>query len=778
MIMAFNQTDVGGRVDQSIPQWKRELILRRRVFGRTLQAGNSSVKLTCPAVVALVRQPDSFISSNCNNVIQSVQNNGEAVPTPSSLNQNPVDFHTSTSSVSVSDTNMRLVGTCSDGSKLINGIDVNNKQSDVILSDTCKDYNLIMGEDKLVKMKSALSGPNYPAPNNQLNLKIKKNLIKEPINGKQSKDDDGNKSDSSEELQYGPGIVNKLKSKYLSMTLREHKRISRPSIINLRRATSLENMLDDENDLSRPINSSLGLHSINKTEQRMSKIRGSCIAKPVIIGSHKISRNFGNRSFETMKRAHSMDTLLKTDSNNLTEQSTFVTAKQISTNKNKQHPIVSIVNENIIIVESKHDCSSDGSDKSSISTFNLRNNDDPITDELPPHDVVKQTLRIFETSPKKSVKTPQHNSLLNNVSEFSNKSSHVQHNAINKPTVFPKPLFHLKDHQQRLSSPKHSRPGDNFDSVNTVLGKSQVNKGVGEHNTIDPINLPCNPSYRSDKVGANDSTTKVITPRSVSPIVTVLPNNEQISSPSSQSTLQLNNESIVKNAQLKFDDSENPKKNNYFEDNDSTDSKPVLESALENIRRGGVTLQFSFTNEKNKNPFSSKSYLPRCRSPPQALNASLTTKENIIETPPPTAKMTVIKQQIPQHTKQVGIIRPLMTRPHTSPALTEQEIEKNLINRVKSIEQPVSKVVVAIKSLPDGVVLGSVSPDIIANKNVSLPRVSANVKNNSQRLWDEKLWHQNQNTIVFNFRDRKEVPDYIENDGLILGRKRERARVS
>ena len=47
-------------------------------------------------------------------------------------------------------------------------------------------------------------------------------------------------SSSSEDLQYGPGIVNKLKNKYLSLTLRETNRASRL----LRKANSLENLLD------------------------------------------------------------------------------------------------------------------------------------------------------------------------------------------------------------------------------------------------------------------------------------------------------------------------------------------------------------------------------------------------------------------------------------------------------------------------------------------------------------------------------------------------------
>ncbi|KAJ3664624.1 hypothetical protein Zmor_000177 [Zophobas morio] len=50
----------------------------------------------------------------------------------------------------------------------------------------------------------------------------------------------GDKSDSDEDLHYGPGIVSKLKERYLSLAQREKPR---PSI--LRKAASLENLLDD-----------------------------------------------------------------------------------------------------------------------------------------------------------------------------------------------------------------------------------------------------------------------------------------------------------------------------------------------------------------------------------------------------------------------------------------------------------------------------------------------------------------------------------------------------
>lgn len=58
------------------------------------------------------------------------------------------------------------------------------------------------------------------------------------------KDMDSPASSDSEDLHYGPGIVNRLRNKYLSLALRESS--ARPTI--LRKATSLENLLDDDGD--------------------------------------------------------------------------------------------------------------------------------------------------------------------------------------------------------------------------------------------------------------------------------------------------------------------------------------------------------------------------------------------------------------------------------------------------------------------------------------------------------------------------------------------------
>ncbi|KAG8317782.1 hypothetical protein J6590_018177 [Homalodisca vitripennis] len=783
--MSANPADACGLLDQSIPQWKRELIIRRRALGRTLQVGSSSVKLTCPAVVAIVRQPEGL------SAIDGVTNKQLSLPGDvssssfSSLNQNSVDFHPSTSSA-VAVRNMRLLDASNEVDNLVfSDVEVKNKQGEVN-SDICVNYNLIMGEDKSFSSKKKRSTSRSKCDQNN-SIKRQQNLFINQVssggmNGKSNNDEDG-LSDSSEELQYGPGIVNKLKTKYLSMTLREQKRQLRPSIINLRRATSLENMLEGDGNMNKQNKSTeeTGLKTENVSVNNKSKTFSNSLG----LSSYRAMKYLGNRSLETMKRARSMDTLLKSESRTILKNSlASVDNKHFMNQANDfSKPIASIVNENIIIVENvpvsvpNTDNLNDLIPSNDLSKHLKRNISDE--KELPPPDLVKQALKIFETSPKKSLKPASQNNLSkplvgssnSNNQAVNNRTTDKGKNNFSKPSLSPKPVLspeRLKQNRTRMTgSPKKSQSSNDTILVNPLQSSKNgqhITKPQLHVDTTESIsNVNTNILAKPSKTGITSP--KAMSPRSISPVVTVLSNNEQGSS----TTVDTRGTSIM--------DSQNMLQNtDEVEEVDGREfSKSVPEGALENIRRGGVSMQFSFNNE---NSVHNKSYLPRSKSPAQAVNTSLI-KDKLEKSPP--ASIAPLRSSSSTHTKQVGIIRPLVTSKMqsthpSSPPLTEQEIEKNLINRVKSIEQPISKVVVAIKAHPDNVVLGTVSPETVANKNLTLPRVSANPKTRTQGLWDDKHWHQNQNTIVFNFSDRKEVPDYIENDGLIFRGIRDRPR--
>ncbi|VVC26432.1 Hypothetical protein CINCED_3A007460 [Cinara cedri] len=103
-------------------------------------------------------------------------------------------------------------------------------------------------------------------------FKTKPQIITEITNGLDYR------SDSSEEFKYGPGIVNKLKSKYMSMTVREQK--PRPP---LRRSTSMDNIVEEHKLLDKPSNKHY--------------------SQPDVISMASAVKS------ETMKRARSMETL-------------------------------------------------------------------------------------------------------------------------------------------------------------------------------------------------------------------------------------------------------------------------------------------------------------------------------------------------------------------------------------------------------------------------------------------------------------------------------------
>ncbi|XP_055390496.1 protein PF3D7_1417600-like isoform X2 [Condylostylus longicornis] len=79
---------------------------------------------------------------------------------------------------------------------------------------------------------------------NNSNNNLKRTKMIDNVKNTKSKDDEFNDFDPSEELEYGPGIVSKLRCRYLSLALRQSTGKQRLPLDNLRRATSLNNLLD------------------------------------------------------------------------------------------------------------------------------------------------------------------------------------------------------------------------------------------------------------------------------------------------------------------------------------------------------------------------------------------------------------------------------------------------------------------------------------------------------------------------------------------------------
>lgn len=630
-------------LELGVPQWKKELLQRRRTLTRAITSAGGMVKLTvtCPTALRADSVP----------VVQSYGKHPQCtLQSPNCSAQS--DFHPD-STVRT----MRLLDADLPGSELI-AINCN--------SNSDSDLKVKMVEEKPDKK---------PTFKNMEKQKEEKNL-KSFSNINDIKNEDDYQSDSSEELQYGPGIVNKLKSKYMSMTLRDNQKYSaRPSLSNLRRATSLENMLDDDSNrlqqkphfIKKPYHSST---------QRSSKI------------SQHHAKYLGlTRGSESMKRARSMDTLLKSDSKtNLNQLSNSLLNKSVYSNG-----IItpSIINEDLIIVDN---CSETQEENKLIAKVDDK--------ELPPQDLVKQTLKIFETSNnKQSIDTQSKTKTAKQSSNVNSRPSNIENLSsvrATKPSLSPKPLL---SPEKRFIRPKVSSPKRFFPVVSSI---DKAKPPVIAPRVLSPSEAKKFPF--STKILSSGETRKFIIPSGI--------NSSSVKNNGIERTV-TNDGSPPRNPKETERLSISPVNlNNVESSHTPNEDKPkyISQKARDRISKEGLSMKFCFSDKVIN---SDKSYLPQNVN--QATNTAL------------------ITAQEPLQTKQVAVIRPVVK----NKMLTEQEIEKNLINKAKTVE---SKVV----NCED----------------------SSGVSEKPQ-LWGKKPW-QSQNTMVFNFSDRKSVPDYIENDGLTM----------
>ncbi|XP_076280242.1 protein phosphatase 1-binding protein bifocal isoform X2 [Lasioglossum baleicum] len=720
--------------------------------------------------------------------------------------------------------------------------------------------------------------------------------------------DDG-ESDSSEELQYGPGIVNKLKSKYLNLALREMNK-SRVTVQRFRRAASLEDLLDCEDEPE-------------KTVRKYTKRSNNT-------GSNAKTERYRNasRGNESMKRARSVETLMRyngtEDGHGRVGQATGL----------KREP----VNDHIILIDrSTVKIESRLTELDRPKPVNKPKRIKPLLAETerPPPDLVKTTMRIFEGSAKKLRPKGE---VAAKVATFKTINdtfkAQTQKKVVAKPPVQPKPFVNgnsrpMPGSPKKIVLPQkptaeliETQAGHEeyhidgvitepiVQSVSSVVSKfQQIEKSHSPSPSPEPsfkLKFSPAPSPEPQKLKSSleisvksPPVTPILSPRISSPRLqspsspmkeTVRQSSPHLHSPTSpvkdapklpsspihkppaspsrellrqisasesvkvprlqtEDALPLNNSADHPRQQVperiqsptireKLEESNEKLHETVVSDDDEQEvvdaPKTISKTALENIAKTGVTMQFSF----NDKPTVNKSYLPgfaqngqksadeqtenRNEKSPESRgkpffpgNASANavtdqetvcrlqerlepdkcdrkiedTKEedgdadakgNVENKPigaicslgliknitpasyPQTNESKTIRCQKTTESppqKQIGIIRPLVSTKtqHPQQNLSNRELEKNLINRVKSIEQP-TKVVVSLKSADE------IQP---AKKTGS----------GSGGLWETKPWNQQNNTMVFNFSNRKDVPDYIENDGLIIKRKREKPKV-
>ncbi|XP_044594013.1 uncharacterized protein LOC123271693 isoform X1 [Cotesia glomerata] len=561
-----------------------------------------------------------------------------------------------------------------------------------------------------------------------------------------------------EELAYGPGIVNRLRSKYLNLT-KENLTGS-----NFRRAASLEDLLGDD------------------TRKFVKKSPAPGPGPGISPGGVALrTERFRNpsRGNDSMKRARSVETLMRYD---------------------LQDPDIILV-DNSVKIESKLT-------PGVLKPKRLR----PVLAETerPPPDLVKTTMRIFESTVKKfkprgevAVKVATFKGINDSmkgkkvvkVGKVLGNSGKVPGKVVQDGVVVEKivkvsqAVSKFQQISGEISGDKkfekkvkgkvgtfeEVKPdagkvlgafdGEPFDGrkVGDILGKVRIfeeekfdGKVVGNFEKvvnfipelIDTGKLGENFQDKLDgenvenfgkviekvetfeegnlngKVLAKSDEWKILEESGESGKLEILENFEKLQRFENFEKLK-----IVENFEEKIkidvvDTSEKFKENETLED---LGVKKISKKSQEEISKAGESVKFDF-NDNNE----VKNYLP-------GVNGGSEEKE--VKTNGNGLEKNSSKGKEP---KQIGIIRPLVS----SKSLSSRELEKNLINRVKSIESEPTKVVVSLKNAEE-------------------------VKNGG--LWD-KPWNQQNNTMVFNFSNRKDVPDYIENDGLIIRRKREKTK--
>ncbi|PSN48656.1 hypothetical protein C0J52_21633 [Blattella germanica] len=788
-----------GLLDQSIPQWKRELILRRRALARTLPAGNTSVKLTCPSVVTAVRHPElaaaagENVSGKQQRCISSAIASNKGV-----LDQTQADFHprgrsndsSSASTISTSVVgNMRLVEhqVEVDTDLMINGVGL-----DITVEQSSGKYRSRMGEEKYVKKSSASS--RTIVDNSVVNMTKNHLMMNENNNCQHSNEEEECESDSSEELQYGPGIVNKLKCRYMSMTLRENQNKGiRPSLSNMRRAASLENMLDNDTDTGKP--------QITNQHRFTKRTDATNNSKPEQTSQHQQRYRPTSRRNDSMKRARSVETLLRYDPKSHTATGHSIPSELpvceriVNTeirdyNKNTKL-LKPLANEEIVIVENKMkiDSTRKTASEEKVPMFPQKKRNIPEETELPPPDVVKQTLKIFEGTPsKKTTRITRAPGVSSKAAAFKNSGValgkvnssgiEVKSPATGKPILSPKPVLSSDKTSQNTLSPRKLPPPPppppvSADTHCNTPSPILSNRILALDTSFSPSSSPVISPTGSVRLKSPSPTgtgrrppIEVPSPQPEEPIYDTVPNGK------------ITPQDLVAEGDLSPSD------------DDTTDcsTKEVPRSALDNIRKDGTSMEFKFNNSAPN--VKSKPYLPRAKShtptqqasvPPKVVkrmpnitSPALERQEFVTKT---TSAPSVMKSPDPPQTqvKQVGVIRPIVNNAHPTsppPSLTDREIEKNFINRTKSIEQRTSKVVVSYKE-PENVVVGKVSLDsqkgFLDDSVKSVRKTLRNTtETKSSGLWDNKPWNHPQTSMLFDFTGLKgPVPSYIENDGMI-----------
>ncbi|KAL3277376.1 hypothetical protein HHI36_012725 [Cryptolaemus montrouzieri] len=533
------------------------------------------------------------------------------------------------------------------------------------------------------------------------------NMVSENDNYSRTSD-----SDSSEELHYGPGIVNKLKNKYLSLALRrETYTKQRPSILNLRKATSLENMLDEDVDESVKTDSDQRrMYQSNGTEKNSTnRYRNS------------------KRGTQDIKRARSVEAISRFEN--------LISPPPIENLRPKS------LHEYILIGETK-----EGNDKyrkpkdseaveienalfsnNYVPRLNRPKRITPVMNERekPPADVVKQAKMIFEKRPEQRTKPPVNTGeVAAKVATY--KNIIVQSKPVKKPPIKTKPVSTLVadktpkngtaktvlNNKKKGNAPKVTprirEITKKNDKSSKALPSNEVSKDVQvakethkeqkvEESLPKPVQL-ASPIPDVSLIEFPKSENDAIVRLCETPDLIMTVNPVAVSTPLSDET------ATQIDARIKVPSPTSKRKTEYYEDAKNSESVTSNHCDLNSERLINENVPFN-----------------------EPLNLIINGNQSRCSPSPEDAIITQVSP-IPVLSRRKIVSPPI--RPDSS-HFFDRVIEKNLINVAKSAN--------AVKT--------DEKTDLLVPKKVRRPPREPET-----------------NSIVFKFTDRKDVPDYVQND--------------
>lgn len=534
-----------------------------------------------------------------------------------------------------------------------------------------------------------------------------------------------------ESLKYGPGFVSKLKCRYLSLTLRQTSAVKqRPSLAQLRRSTSLNNLLEDEGHVE---------EEKNETETDVECERNPSEDPPT---NNEITMMRVSRSIDkslNLKRARSVEAILRYD------------------NTAWERDVKDVKDE--VTIEDKIQCARElpkgNPPKRLISLIE--------DDERPPAGICKQTMRIFESSANKKrnlVQRPISTEIANKVAMFKGEKNNGEkiNGAVTSPpppvvktVMSPTPdKFLISQNAKSIASP----PLDKFVTSQIPL---KTNSSPSPDKFIpspSPVNKP------------------VISPRK--PITLNNVNNAKNLAKQEKTILPKLDIKIIKNnLETKSNGSWSPVTatdayRNYASPDTSLSSSPNILSPFRNSispqqPQNDTSPVITSLSSKLNNLHMETSTPKAWNNKNNLLNDSTSDKESVIRC------SVEAPVGVSEEVKKV-------TTMSFSPKINNNSGSNGTKVPVEEVRKPTTA---PPPPPPYSVAVKQQSQDKVQSEvNESAPKWGA-TGGGKKKSWSAKNDEAvATNTIVFNFSDRKDVPDYIDNDGLIMRRKRELPKVS